>query len=248
MPEQVWFKDPSVLFSPTTWNRFVPTKDMTTAEALNSVVRFTTYFSILLFVATGIQTYVLTIPIVMVFTIFLFTVFPDGATIESFVNKAKQTVQSGGSSKKYTMPTESNPFMNPILTDIKDNPNRADSAPITRRDVKKAVYENFQKTSDMYMDTTDLFDQTQAMRTFHTIQAGEIPSNQEGFLKFLAKGLDEPDYSSAAPARRGKILNEGYVEQKGSMPTLKSSTSKKAGTVPSGGAATKGLHAPLPPS
>ena len=51
MSEQIWFKDPSVLFGPTTWNRFVPTKDMSTADALNSVVRFTTYFSILLFIS-----------------------------------------------------------------------------------------------------------------------------------------------------------------------------------------------------
>lgn len=226
MSEQVWFKDPSILFSPTTWNRFVPTKDMSTAEALNSVVRFTTYFSVLLFVATGIQAYVLTIPIVMVFTIFLFTVFPDGATIESFVSTGK--VQS----KKYTMPTASNPFMNPLLTEIKDNPNREEAAPITRRDVKQAVFKAFQKTTDMHMDTTDLFDQAQAMRTFHTIQDSTIPSDQDGFLKWLAKGLDEPDYSSTKPARNAKILSEGYVHQKGSMPTLESSVRKPTGTAP----------------
>ena len=230
MSEQVWFKDPSILFSPTTWNRFVPTKDMSTAEALNSVVRFTTYFSVLLFVATGIQAYVLTIPIVMVFTIFLFTVFPDGATIESFVSAGK--VQS----KKYTMPTPSNPFMNPLLTEIKDNPNREEAAPITRRDVKQAVYKAFQSTTDMHMDTTDLFDQAQAMRTFHTIQDSTIPSDQDGFLKWLAKGLDEPDYSSTKPARNAKILNEGYVHQKGSMPRLESSVRKPTGTAPKSGA------------
>jgi hypothetical protein len=225
MSEQIWFKDPSVLFGPTTWNRFVPTKDMSTADALNSVVRFTTYFSILLFISTGIQTYILTIPIVMVFTVFLFTVFPDGATIESFIASKVQ-------SKKYTMPTGSNPFMNPLLTEIQDNPNREEAAPIMRRDVKQAVYKAFQKTSDMHMDTTDLFDQAQAMRTFHTIQASTIPSDQDGFLKWLAKGLDEPDYSSTKPARHAKILNEGYVHQKGSLPSLQSSTSKPSGTAP----------------
>lgn len=225
MSEQVWFKDPSILFSPTTWNRFVPTKDMTTAEALNSVVRFTTYFSVLLFIATGIHAYVMTIPIVMVFTIFLFTVFPDGATIENFVSSKVQ-------SKKYTMPTASNPFMNPLLTEINDNPNREEAAPITRRDVKQAVYKAFQNTTDIHMDTTDLFDQAQAMRTFHTIQASTIPSDQDGFLKWLAKGLDEPDYSSTKPARHAKILNEGYVHQQGSMPTLESFVRKPTGTAP----------------
>jgi hypothetical protein len=130
------------------------------------------------------------------------------------------------------MPTASNPFMNPLLTEIKDNPNRADSAPITRRDVKQKVYKAFQSTTDMHMDTTDLFDQAQAMRTFHTVQNGTIPSDQDGFLKWLAKGLDEPDYSSTKPARNAKILNEGYVHQQGSMATLESFTRKPTGTAP----------------
>jgi hypothetical protein len=227
MPELIWFKDPSVLFSPATWSHFVPTKEMSTAEALNSVVRFATYFSVLLFVATSVSGYILAIPAVMVATIVLYSVFPNGKVIESFVSKV-------ASSGLYTMPTADNPFMNPLLTEIGDNPNRPDAAPITRKDVKAEIYKAFQKTTDLQMDTTDLFDQSQAMRTFHTLQSATIPSDQDGFLKFLEKGMDEPDYSSAPLARHGKVLNEGYVEAKGSMKALPSTTSKPTGTTPSG--------------
>ena len=227
MPELIWFKDPSVLFSPTTWSHFVPTKDMNTAEALNSVVRFATYFSVVLFLATSVSGYLVAIPIVMAATVVLYNLFPNGKVIESFVSKV-------ASSGQYTMPTGDNPFMNPLLTEIQDNPNRPDAAPVNRKDVKAQIYKSFQKTTDLYMDSTDLFDQAQAMRTFHTIQSAKIPSDQDAFLKFLGKGLDEPDYSSAPPARYGKALNEGYVEAKGSLRGLPSSTSKKSGTTPSG--------------
>lgn len=229
MSEHIWFKDPSVLFSPSTWSHFVPTKEMTTAEALNSVVRFATYFALILFLSTGVSGYILAIPAVMVATIVLHKIFPNGKVLESFVNKVTPKAQ--------TMPTSDNPFMNPLLTEIQDNPNRPNAAPVHRSDVKAEIHKAFQKTTDLHMDTTDMFDQTQAMRTFHTIQAATIPSDQDGFLKFISKGLDEPDYSSAAPSRNGKVLSEGYVHAKGSMTDLTSTTSKPVGTSPSSSAA-----------
>lgn len=224
MSEHIWFKDPSILFTTATWGKFVPTQTMTTAEALNSVVRFSVYFSVLLFVATGVSGYILAIPVILATTVVLYSLFPNGKTLESFVSKVTKGV--------YTMPTGDNPFMNPLLTEIQDDPNRPDAAPVTRNDVKAEMYKSFQKTSDMYMDTTDMFDQAQAMRTFHTLQSAKIPNDQDGFIKFLAKGVDEPDYSSAPPARHGKILNEGYVHAKGSMKDLASTTRKPTGTTP----------------
>ncbi len=53
MPEQFWFKDPAILFKKDTWSKFVPLQTMTTAEALNSVVRFTIYFAGIMALATG---------------------------------------------------------------------------------------------------------------------------------------------------------------------------------------------------
>jgi hypothetical protein len=234
MPEQIWFKNPTVLFDRDTWSKFVPTKDMSTTEALNSVVRFSTYFSLILFMATGVGGYVLAIPIVMVTTAILHTLFPNGKTIESFIAK-----EGSNAGPEYTMPSKENPFMNVLLTEIQDNPNRPDAASTSRRDVKAEVYKSFQATSDLHMDTTDLFDQSQAMRTFHTLQSSKVPNDLDGFKKWLSKGLDEPDYSSTAPARHAKLLNEGYVAAKGSMKSLPNSTSKPAGTAPSGPLATK---------
>lgn len=226
MPEQIWFKDPAVLFTAETWSKFVPLQGMTTAESLNSVVRFSIYFAMFLFLANGSTAYILTVPIVMVFTVVLYNLFPNGRTIEPFVEGKKD-------SKVYTMPSQNNPFMNVLLTEIPDNPNREDAAPTNRRDVKAEIYKNFQKTSDIYMDTSDLFDQTQAMRTFHTMQSARIPNDLDGFKKWISKGLDEPDYSSAAPARRGKALHEGHVVAKGSMRDLPNSTARPTGTSPS---------------
>ena len=89
------------------------------------------------------------------------------------------------------------------------------------------------------MDTSDRFDLSQAMRTFHTVQSGLIPNDQDGFLKFLSKGIDEPDHSSAFPARRAKEKSEGYVSAQGSMASLPNSTDKPTGVTPAGTATPK---------
>uniref|UniRef100_A0A6C0AI98 Minor capsid protein P9 transmembrane helices domain-containing protein n=1 Tax=viral metagenome TaxID=1070528 RepID=A0A6C0AI98_9ZZZZ len=224
MTEQIWFRDPAILFAPTTWSQFVPTKSMTTRQALNAVVRFSVYFSVILFLATGVSAYLLAVPAVMAASVLLYTLFPHGRVLEAF--------KAAVSGKVYTMPTQANPFMNPLLTEILDNPDRPDAAPVTRSDVKAKIAESFAQTTDIYMDTTDLFDQAKAMMNFTTMQSATIPNDQDAFLKWLAKGVDKPDYSSAPPARRAKIDNEGYVPARGSTSSLSSTANKPAGTMP----------------
>lgn len=229
MTEQIWTKDPSILFSPQTWQKFVPTKDMDVPAALNSIVRFTTYFSILLYAATGNHLYIFAIPLVLVTSALFSVVFPTTRVlVETFTLKAKDRP------REHTMPTAANPFMNPLLTEITDNPNRADAAPVTSKAIKRQIEKAFEQTSDIYMDTSDRFDRAQAMRTFTTLQSAKIPNDQDGFLAFLSKGIDEPNTSSAFPARLGKIGSESHVSAQGSMGALPSSTEKPSGVVPSG--------------
>ena len=229
MTEQIWYKDPVVLFSRESWYKFVPMTDMKVPEALNSVLRFTIYFTIIMAATTAETQYLMIIPIVMLATALFDQLLPEGTTLESFSIKTNSTVSESG----YTMPTDNNPFMNVLLTEIIDNPNRPDAAPTDRKDVRQKILKSFQHTNDIYMDSTDLFDQRQAMRTFHTIQSSTIPNNFDDFKKWLAKGNDAPDYSSAPPARNGKLLNETYVESKETVSGLPNSISKPTGTTPS---------------
>jgi hypothetical protein len=131
------------------------------------------------------------------------------------------------------MPTPDNPFMNVLLTDIQDNPDRGDAAPITSKEVQVKIAKSFQRTNDLYMDTSDMFDQAQGMRTFHTLQSAKVPNDQDGFLSWLAKGYDTPDHSSAPLARGGKLASEGYTPARGSADSmLPSTTLKPTGTAP----------------
>jgi len=223
--EPLWINDPTVLFSRDTWFKFVPMSYMDIPTSLNAIVRFTVYFSIIMSMTDS--KYLIAIPVVLVLTVIAEKVFPHVRSLEAFKNVTSIL-------EKYTRPTPTNPFMNPLLTEITDNPNRADAAPITSKKVKREIEKAFQHTSDIYMDTTDRFDMAQSMKTFHTLQSAKIPNDQDGFLKFLSKGINEPDFSSAFPSRNAKQKSETYVVALGSATSqgLPNSTTKPTGTTP----------------
>ena len=198
MPQPFWYSDPSVLFTKDTWYVFVPTPAMTVPEALNAVVRFSVYLSGLLFLTSLDPWYILLVPVVMGITLFLNAWFPHAKKMtESFVSSYVGTDE--------TMPTHTNPFMNASLADIHVNNDRPRAADVTRLDVRDKVNQAFAQTSNIYMDTTDVFDLVQAQRNFHTVPEDD----HAGLLKFLGKN-----------ARSDKLLSEGYVVAKGTVTEL----------------------------
>lgn len=230
--EPLWIEDPAQLFTKDNWWKFIPSNNTTKTvpAAMNAIVRLSVYLFTLLFLAKGESKYLIGIPLAMFLTVIWSKLFPTMRSLEPF------TEQVSGLIKEYTYPTGKNPFMNPLLTEILDNPNRPQAAPVTDNEVKKQIEESFKETSDLYMDTSDKFDLAQSMRTFHTVQSGLIPNDQDGFLKFLSKGINEPDYSSTFLSRKAKEKSEGYVDAQGSMAALPNSTDKPTGVTPAGSA------------
>jgi hypothetical protein len=195
--EVFWLKDPANLFSRDTALRFVPTDTMTVPEALNAVVRFTVYFSLLLTLLTTDANYLLFIPVVMAGTAIVVQLFPTTQVLkETFANKGA----------KVATPTSNNPFMNVLFTDYVDNPNRPSAPPdVTAPAVKESIEEAFAQTSDLFMDTSDKFTLAQSARQWATQASTTIPNDFQSFQDFLNKGNISR-----------KEVSEGYVVAKGS--------------------------------
>lgn len=213
-----WFSNPSVLFRSDTWYAFVPTAGMSVDDSLNAVVRFTVYLSFLLFVCSMEVRYFVYIPVIMAMTIGLHELYPNAKKITEPFRMGTAVSSFAGDGR--TMPTQDNPFMNPTLIDINENPKRKPAADPTAADVRDQVNKQFSQTSNIYLDTSDVFQQVQAQRNFYTVPEDD----HEGLLQFLAKG-----------AASGKLLNEGYVVTKGSMPNTAptDATTEPPGTAPS---------------
>lgn len=185
---------------------FVPQPDMTVRASLNAVVRFSVYLSVLLFVTSRDPWYLLIVPVVMLVTIFLHRAFPEAKKIVS-ENFASGPVVTGYRGAERSLPTPDNPFMNPMLTDILENPDRPPAAEITTLETRDKVNQAFAQTSNIYMDTTDLFNLVQSQRNFHAVPADD----HEGFLKFLGKNAQRTNQ---------KGLSEGFVVAKGTVTSL----------------------------
>jgi hypothetical protein len=199
MSQPFWYDDPSVLFRSDTWSSFVPTPRMKVPDALNAVVRFSTYLSALLFLTSLDPWYLLIVPVVMGLTIFLRGWFPEA-------KKMVETFVSSYVGDDTTVPTPDNPFMNAPLTDILDNPERPPApSDITTKEVREKINTAFSKTSDIFMDTTDVYDLVQSQRNFHTVPEDDYA----GLLKFLGKN-----------AQTDKLLSESYVVAKGTAAEL----------------------------
>ena len=206
MTEAFWYTEPNVLFRQDTWYKFVPQPNMSVRESLNAVVRFSVYLSVLLFVTSRDPWYLLVVPVVMLVTIFLQRAFPQAKKIVS-ENFASGPVVTGYKGEERSLPTPDNPFMNPMLTDILENPDRPPAAEITTVETRDKVNEAFAQTSNVYMDTTDLFNLVQSQRNFHAVPADD----HEGFLKFLGKNGQRTNQ---------KGLSEGFVVAKGTVTSL----------------------------
>lgn len=206
MTEPFWYSEPSILFSQDTWYKFVPQPSMPVRASLNAVVRFSVYLSVLLLLTSRDAWYLLLVPVVMTATVLLESVFPEAKKIidESFISGP---VVSGYTGTETSMPTADNPFMNPQLTDIIDNPERPPAAEITDVTVRDKVNEAFAQTSNIYMDTTDVFDLVQSQRNFYAVPADD----HAGFLEFLGKNGQRTNQ---------KGLSEGFVVAKGTMTGL----------------------------
>jgi hypothetical protein len=110
--------------------------------------------------------------------------------------------------------------MNPGLTDILDHPNRPPAAVITGKAVRDQVNNEFAKTSNIFMDTTDVFEMVQSQRNFYTVPADD----HAGLLKFLGKNGQHSNQ---------KLLSEGFVVAKGTMTEL---PTPAMGSAPAGSA------------
>jgi hypothetical protein len=218
-PEPFWYDDPNVLFSRNTWYVFVPQASMSVKAALNAVVRFSTYLALLLTATSRDVWYLLLVPLVMVVTIFLEKWFPQAKKISEGFRSGP--VVSGYSGTETSMPSDDNPFMNPQLTDIRPDNDRPPAADVTDIKVRDKVNKSFAQTSNIYMDTSDVFDLVQSQRNFYTVPEDD----HAGFLSFLGKNAQ---YSNQ------KLLSEGFVVAKGTfreLPTPAVSTAP-TGTAP----------------
>ena len=194
-----WTTEPKILFNSDNITQIYPNSKMTVEEKLNAISRLIIILTFLGYLITQTLKIVVTGVITLAILVLLYTVRNNKQ-----INKPKVVENFSSVNAKYydlmkpnfTSPTQTNPVMNVLLTEIADNPNRRQAAPSFNKEVEKLINRNTEKfvssefkdpniDQRLFRDLGDAFEFDQSMRTFYATPNTKIPNDQTGFADFL---------------------------------------------------------------
>ena len=172
MTDKFWYEDPNILFNNNRLLVFFPDITMNFNEKLNSLSRLSIYLGLILFLYNG-NFFYLYIPIItLLLTYFLYK-----------SNKNDKIIEFDIQNINCVYPTKENPFMNPLLTDIEDNPDRISCIEKYPNMGQKNINDKF--NINLYRDLSDVFQKTNSQRQYYTVPSTTIPNKQNKFAKWL---------------------------------------------------------------
>lgn len=181
----IWYERPAVLLD--SYMEFVPTKNGTYVQQLNSVVRFSIYFAVLTFLIRK-DTNVFLAPLaVMLLTWTMHRFDRSPASSSGGARKTGGGVGgAGGPSRPCRPPSADNPFMNPMFgTGGEDVQNMAGTTAcdVTKPRVKQMIEDNFDR--GLKRSTGDLWRKHSSDRQYYTMPCTDVVSDQNRFSKWL---------------------------------------------------------------
>jgi hypothetical protein len=180
-----WLNDATILFRKDRLDEFFPARNMSLVEQLNAVVRFMLYLSLLLAIYKKSTKPLFIFFGALVFT-YLIYFFSNDKRLEK--TEGFTSIIQDGVEKTVIQPTLDNPYMNVLMTDYIDNPNREALSKVngySNPRLQKDIDEKF--NYNLYRDVEDIFDRMSSQRQFYTMPVTTIPSEQGKFANWLYK-------------------------------------------------------------
>ena len=189
----LWIHDFSIIYEKKYLFEVIPSKDFDFNRKLNSLLRLSIYYSVIVFSINREKTSVFFIPfIVSILTYILHRKYSD-----TFINKINNELMNNTSisDEENTnvvtqldgtcrMPNKNNPFMNPDIYDYNttnDKLTNCDS--YNNKGIQREIEKHF--TNDLYRDVNDIFGKSNSQRQFYTVPGDTIPNDQGSFAKWL---------------------------------------------------------------
>lgn len=180
--EKFWYNSPKDLFRADNYLHIIPNNVMTMDQKLNAIFRFSIYFAGVLVVLRQ-DLYPVIFPcIVGAVTIVIHNAHINAKAgigarqgpTEVFDNLTKQPC---------TRPTKENPFMNVMLDEYTERPDRPPACDVSNTTVRNKVKQMFEE--DLFRDVEDVFARQASDRQFYTMPVTTIPNNQSEYAEWL---------------------------------------------------------------
>ena len=191
--DMFWYDDPSILWDKDRLVEFMPKLSMTFEERLNALSRLSIYVGLLLFMYhhNVVLFYIPIITLAIVFTVYKFRTDPS-VSPKNILNSVGANADNVDLIEQYTndedgnlcqKPTKNNPFMNVLLTDYVEQPNRPPACPHEKEGVKEAMNDGF--GHNLYQNVNDVWQKNNSQRQYVTNPSTTIPNDRESFQKWL---------------------------------------------------------------
>ena len=201
MTASFWLSDPTILFKQDNITQLWPAQAMTTEEKLNAITRLVLILSLLGYLITRTIKIVITGAVTLAAIIILYKIQNVNTSKkinlkEAFMTNSNTNPEMYAVLKdNYTLPTELNPSMNLLLTEIDDDPDRKSAAPsynpMIENDMnnktKQFVANNFNDpTIDdrLFKDLGDSYEFDQSMRSWYATPNTRVMNDQHAFAEF----------------------------------------------------------------
>lgn len=180
---KIWYQDPwNFMFSNKDVLSIVPDKTQTLTEQLNTVMRFTIYFSVIMWIIQKDTRVVYLVVFVAMITYIINTQSElESTTRRELFDKLNMTEDL--KKRACVLPTKNNPFMNVNYIDYTDFPNRPKACKV--EEVEEEVANNFEIGLNRLEN--DVYKNSASDRQFFTNPNTTIPNDQTSFAEWLYK-------------------------------------------------------------
>lgn len=182
MNDQFWFNSPEILFKNNRIMEFFPTPNMDDIEKLNAITRLSLYVTLIIYFYSGNYLYLFIFVITLLFT---YMIYKNIRNVKKTIDEFKN-IEGKNYKINYVEPTKDNPFMNVLMNDYTENPNRESLIRKTLQYNPK-ISENIENkfNINLYRDVSDVFQNQNSQRQFYTTAITTIPNNQKSYANWL---------------------------------------------------------------
>jgi len=184
----VWYEDPMVLLDADEMWNIVPSGHEDTTSQTNAIMRFALYFTVILVLVRRSVDALFALVVAGAFTYVLHRSHEDEDAhreelMERLDVQKTRPGESASGEAACVRPTRDNPFMNVMLTDLKDFPNRPSACHPNHKAVKKNIDKHF--SHNLFRDVDDAFGRSTSSRQFYTMPSTTVPNDRDALARWL---------------------------------------------------------------
>jgi hypothetical protein len=183
--EDIWFKDFKNFFNKENLLVFFPSSEMTTKEQLNSIFRFSIYFTVVMLLISNNYKYIYILLFTGLITSIMYIINQQQYNKKKILLEKDNLELLKNTNKLCTKPTKNNPFMNLTINEIIENPNKKPACDFNIDTINKSIKQNF--NTGLYRSVDDIFEKNASDRQFYTTPNTEIVNDQTGLAEWLYK-------------------------------------------------------------